>query len=404
MIDALTYLRKVDSSGLEIVKLREKPVEEFCEVKFSVDREELLRVLNGCISVVPQKDRVPVIMNCLVEVGKQVVRVTVTNQEIFVRATIQKMTWEKTGKILIPARKLLPIVRDSSGDVVYIESSNRTISVACADNSWQIARPVVGPELFPDFNVDCELFTTVDKATFYKAVESVKYAARKDFSRANLRLIKVDCGRFSAYDGNRFQRITTDLTDLSMDIPAFSIDLLLKKLKSSNLDTVTVGTNEDFLFFILENEVFASKRNKLEYPNVDTQVLRPVLANRHEFVCSKKELIDCIKAVRINSDTEYNAVGILLAENQAEVFTRDGENRASTHLSCTWKGKKRLVVVSHVQLKELLDAHAEDTCRFFLGDDSKMRKSTLMLKANEDKFIGFVSQLAATAIGVREVS
>lgn len=404
MMDALTYLRQVDSSGLDVVKLKEKPESNPTEVKFNVGKEELLRTLASNISIVPQKDRVPVIQNALLEVGKDFVRISVTNQEIFIRSNVYGSEVEQTGKVLIPARKLLSILKDSQGDQVYIEVSGKKISIAIGGGSWEISRPVVGVEMYPGFDPTCQSFSDISKMEFYKAVETVKYAARKDFSRANLRIIKVASGKFDAYDGSRFQRISTSMSDVSMEIPAFSIDLLLKKLKAFSSEEVKVGKNEDYLVFILGNEIFAVKSPKLEYPNVDTQVLRPVLGNRHEFVVDKETLIDAVKAVRIVADADNGAIGLLLENNRVEVFTRDGDERASTTVDCLWKSKKRLVVVNHVQLKELMDAHGEKECKFFLGDDTKMRKSTLVLKSSDNSSIGFVSQLAAAAIGVREIS
>lgn len=387
---------------VEFLSLSEDSNADYAGMKFSIKRDVLLHLLNKCITVVPTKDRVPIILNFLVELTKDSLTVTASNLELSVKTSTSQVEVETVGVELIPAKKLYSIVKDSEGSEVFVEFTSRAVVIAIGAASWEIAKPTSSAKSFPRVNDEDVEFTQYDRSVLIKALETVKYAVCKDFTLPVYRMIKVDRGRFNAYDGNRFQRISTEL-NLNLDIPAYSIDMLLKKLRAIDSVNVGIGQSKDKILYSLGSEVLCTGRMLLEYPNVDTKIIAPLLSNRHQLVLSKAELLRALKAVRVTSGEDFNSVGIIVSKDGAEIFSKDGDNKSTCTIECDWPNKKRLIVVNHVQLTELLSVYEEDMCRFLLGEDSKQRKSPLLLKSEECGTIGFLSQLSPLIMGIKEI-
>lgn len=387
---------------VEFLSLSDDAGADYVGMKFAVKRDILLHLLNRCVGVVPTKDRVPIILNFLVEISNNHLTITASNLELSVKTSTSQVDTEVSGVELVPAKKLYSIVRDSEGSDVFVEFTSKAVVIAIGSASWEIAKPTSSAKSFPRVNEEGVDFTQYDRSALIKALETVKYAVCKDFTLPVYRMIKVDRGRFNAYDGNRFQRVSTEL-DLNLNIPAYSIDMLLKKLRAVDSMTVGIGQNKDKILYSLGSEIFCTGKMLLEYPNVDTKIIAPLLSNRHQLVLSKAELLRALKAVRVTSGEDSNSVGIIVSREGAEVFSKDGDNKATSTIECDWPNKKRLIVVNHIQLTELLSVYEEDMCRFLLGEDSKQRKSPLLLKSEEYGTIGFLSQLNPLIMGVKEI-
>lgn len=387
---------------VEFLSLADDVSANYVGVKFSIKRDVLLHLLSKCISVVPTKDRVPIILNLLAEVEDGKLTLTSSNLELSVKTSTSQVETEVPGTELIPAKKLYSIVKDSDGGEVFIEFTSKAVVIAIGATSWEIAKPTSVAKSFPRIADETLDFRPYNRLEFIRALETVKYAVCKDFTLPVYRMIKVDRGRFNAYDGNRFQRITTEL-DLNLDIPAYSIDTLLKKLRGVDSSTIGISQSKDKIFYSLGSEIFCTGRMLLEYPNVDTKIIAPLLSNRQQLVMSKAELLRALKSVRVTSGEDFNSVGIIVSREGAEIFSKDGDNKATCTIECDWPNKKRLIVVNHVQLTELLSVYEEDMCRFLLGEDSRQRKSPLLLKSEEHGTIGFLSQLSPLIMGIKEI-
>lgn len=407
--DVMSFLQQEEerqaanlAKTVEFLSLSEDVDNNYSGVKFSVKRDTFLHLINKCIGVVPTKDRVPIILNFLVEVESDKLTITASNLELSVKTSTSNIDVDVPGVELIPAKKLYSIVKDSDGPEVFVEFTARAVIIAIGAASWEIAKPTSSHKSFPRVDESALDFVAYDRLDFIRALETVKYAVCKDFTLPMYRMIKVDRGRFNAYDGNRFQRVTTSL-DLNLDIPAYSIDLLLKKLRGADNSVVLISQSKDKILYSLSNEIFCTGRMLVDYPNVDTKIIAPLLGNRQQLVLSKSELLRALKAVRVTSGEDSNSVGIIISKEGAEVFSKDGDNKATCSIECDWAGKKRLIVVNHIQLMELLSVYEEDMCRFLLGEDSKQRKSPLLLKSEEYGTIGFLSQLSPLFMGIKEI-
>lgn len=79
-------------------------------MKFSIQREALLKPLQHVIGVVERRQTLPVLGNVLLNATKKNVKLTATDLEVELQAQVNVAVTE-IGDITLPARKLLDICR-----------------------------------------------------------------------------------------------------------------------------------------------------------------------------------------------------------------------------------------------------------------------------------------------------
>ncbi len=80
-------------------------------MKFEIDREELLKPLQAVIGVVERRQTLPVLANVLVVAEGDLLTITATDLEVELAARVEARI-ATPGRITLPARKLMDIVRN----------------------------------------------------------------------------------------------------------------------------------------------------------------------------------------------------------------------------------------------------------------------------------------------------
>jgi DNA polymerase III sliding clamp (beta) subunit (PCNA family) len=185
--------------------------------------------------------------------------------------------------------------------------------------------------------------------------------------------------------------------DFTTSVPLNSVSLLAELVKDNEFDTVKMSSTESHNVFEVGNVKLFAKKLTSEFPNVEQLMLRPALENKQELVVDRAELVKAIDRVRINCDVETDAMGLSLSAKSMTVASRDKNGNSSVEIiPSSWMGKDRTLVVNHRYLTALLRGISSDECRFMLGEDTKSRKSVLLLKDEERGFNGVIPQFSGT--------
>ncbi len=89
--------------------------------------------------------------------------------------------------------------------------------------------------------------------------------------------------------------------------------------------------------------------------------------------------------------------GLLSLRIAVAVLTKDSsQNGASVPIPARWKGKDRVLVVDPSHLLDLVKSNSVDTCSVHLGEDTRARKSVLLLKDEATGLRGLIPQLGVS--------
>lgn len=370
---------------------------------FEIQREVLLSILERAISIVPTRDIVPVLTNFQFKVSENNLEVVSSNEKLSIVSSTKQINTKTAGVEVFPARAILNIVKESNaGSTIYIEVTGKSAVIVAEGFSAEIA--LASAKGFPVMDsVDDVLFHEVNRLAFLEAVNTVKYALpNRDFSgQSSMKMISIKNGKFTACDGSRFQQVRIEDFNLSMKLSAFSIAPLVKLLSSTDMESIDVGeTASGKLVFKLGNVLFYSNKLSDPYPNVEQLWLRPALSNDQELVVDKQELVTAIKQIRFALDNDSPTVGLIIDGNQLTITARGTNESRNAVIGCKWAGKKRTIAVNCYQLAEMLKAYTKAECRFLLGEDTKLRKSPILLKDDDTLAIATISQALSYRAGL----
>jgi DNA polymerase-3 subunit beta len=381
---------------------------------FTVKRLVLASLADKAISVIPTGNTMPVLKHFLVQVAPGLLRMAASDLELSVLASTPAVTADAVQTLVLPARRLLQIVREAPGDDIIVDVAGEFAAVRSGTAKWDLF--LADCSEYPPLPDPAEVtMHPVGREEFLGALKTVRHAVGRDSGRPALMQVDISAPaagqpgttQVTACDSVRFARTALAGFGLSMQIPSGALDSLVKTLESSEQDEVHTGETEagsrGFLVFRIGGTVFLAAKTMAKFPDVEKLLLRPALENRLVLTADKAELAAAVRRVRINADPETSAVGLKLSAGSLAVIARDKYgNRAEETVSAGWEHGERLVVVNHQFLTELLAAHPSPACRFFLGPEAGKKRSVLMLRDEESGTTGIVYQMLASLVGYGE--
>jgi DNA polymerase III sliding clamp (beta) subunit (PCNA family) len=308
--------------------------------------------------------------------------------ELSVIAETTLVTVTGEGTILIPAKRLLSILREASeGEIAVTVKSGTALveSYAGGGASWQLRLYPAAD--YPDLpSADTPLSST-SRAELLKALGRVRAALGRDGTRANLMMVNIVNGTATACDGVRLHQVGLDFP-LPVQIPGGAVEHLMRILRESPLDQLQVGETDSHLVFRTGSDNFMTGKLFYAFPNTAAQILEPALKNKAELGVARADLEKAVRKVRINADETSSAIGLRLvppptADDDAGVvvLARDkAGNTAEARISALWSGAERTVVVNHVFLTDLLGMCSGADVTLMLGPDSAKKRSPVLLR------------------------
>lgn len=360
---------------------------------FRIYRGTLQALLDKAATVVPTQGSVMPVLKCfqITATGRNLC-ITATDTHMSLIVATSEATITTPGTAVFPAKKLLDIVKTPGSFDADLTVSGSVATITIGRATWTLV--LQGGDDFPPPPVIAEAaYTTVDRTAFTTALTTVRYAASRDPNLASLNLVHIHDGTLTACNGSRIQQVTLPELAINLTIPITAVDDLLRLLKTTTSDTIQVGQSDTNLIFRLGTAIFIVKKYAGEFPDLEQTLLRPALENKHELTINRAELVAVLKRVRINADTDSAAIALSLNPGILTITARDRwGNTASEDIPVTWKGKARTVVVNHIYLTDMINAHPDPTCDFRLGDDTKTRRSPLLLR-HADGSVAVVQQM-----------
>lgn len=363
-------------------------------VDLSIKRFVLAELLGKAATVVPTRDVAPVLKNVRVDAADGRLRIAATDTELSMVVTTELVEIRTPGSCVLPAKRMLDILKEAGEFDVHLHVTGNSAAITIGRTTWN-QMLATGAD-FPDVSAPLgdTMLTAVNRAAFAAALHQVRYAACRDANRASLMMINIAGGTMTAADGARFAQTPVESIGFDCQIPIDAVDDLLKLTKAHDLDEIGVGQTPTGLIFTFGADTFIVTAMLSEFPDLQAQWLRPALANKHPLTVNRVELLAAVRRVRISADPNTSAIALNLAANTVTVAGRDMYgNWATEAVQAGWEGPDRTLVVNHGYLVDAVTHHTGDWCGFVLGDDTRTRKSPLLLRDTDTGGAAVVQQM-----------
>ncbi len=311
-------------------------------MKFNIDRDVLLPVLQTVSGVVDRRQTLPVLSNLLFNLEPDSLSVTATDMEVELIVEID-IPLGQTGELTVPARKLLDICRalpqesklefEVKNDRVLIKSGRSRFTLATLPAQEY---PVIEiTENIAVFKIKQKVLDQLLSNTqFAMAQQDVRY-----YLNGLLLEISKDKLRSVATDGHRLALDETDIQTtidepIQIIVPRKGITELTRLLQDDSEIEIQVSANH--IRIKNTDSCFTSKLIDGRFP--DYKRVIPELSETPVFA-DREELKSSLTRASILSNEKYRGVRIMLSANSLRALAHNPEQEeAEEELEVQYEG------------------------------------------------------------------
>ncbi len=313
-------------------------------MKFSLSKTKLAQYLQQVLQVVPTKSTLPILTNVLVEALDSKLKISATDLDISLTASIDCEVTKK-GSAALPARILFEIVKELPESEIVVETSGSRVELKVPNGSYKIAS--IPSEDYPKLPaVNTKKQIKVSGQDLVAMIRKTTFACSDDETRPALNGVlwqtQGDKMVMVATDGHRLAKMAganPTLKGMYEDviIPPKVLNLIPKLI---DVESAEVGIifGENNMIFNLGDIILTTRLLEGPYPNYE-QVIPD--NNDKKMIISREELAGAVRRVSILSNALTHQVKFTLKDGHLTLSTTNadvgGEGKES--LSCDYTGE-----------------------------------------------------------------
>ena len=342
-------------------------------MKFSIQREDLLKPLQQVIGVVERRQTLPVLGNVLLNANKKSVRLTATDLEVELQSHVNVAVTE-TGDITVPARKLLDICRTLPVEA-QLDLSVKNDRALIRSGKSRFTLSTLPATEFPviDKIKSARKFSLQEKA-LHDLIERTAFAMAQQDVRYYLNGLMLESAngilRAVATDGHRLAmcELTVDICegiDQQVIVPRKGIQELHRLLEQKESDIqVEIGSNH---IRIATDELrFTSKLIDGRFP--DYQRVMP--KNPDKRVLINRDLLrQALTRTSILSNEKYRGIRMDFSENNIKIQAHNPEKEeAVEEIDARYEHDAMVIGFNVTYLLDVLNVIDTDDVEVLLSD------------------------------------
>ena len=343
-------------------------------MKFTTDRESLLRPLQLVTGVVERRQTLPVLSNLLVRAADGVVSMTGTDLEVQLVASVDGIDVEQEGSATIPARKLADIWRslDEGAQVSVALEGSRTI-VRSGRSRFALATLPV--DEFPDVaSQDADVSVSIPLADLQRLLDKTSFAMAQQDVRyfLNGMLLEITSAheRAVATDGHRMAMCTVEQNVAGVDrvqviVPRKGVIELGRLLNDSSAD-VELSLGRNHLTVKQDAYTLTTKLVDGKFPDYETVIPRE--AGR-TLVGDRETLRQAFQRAAILSNEKYRCVRLSLEADQMKIEANNPEQEEAEEIvAIEYDGDSLEIGFNVAYLQDVLGVIETESVRLSVAD------------------------------------
>ncbi len=306
-------------------------------MKFSIDRERLVRPLQLLTGVVERRQTLPVLSNVLVIARDNSLEFVGTDLEVELDIRMNGVDVVGEGSATIPARKLADIVRSfGDGGVVAVESEGDRTIIRSGRSRFLLSNLPVADFPRTESSV-ADVSFAVARAQLRNVIDRVSFAMAQQDVRffLNGMLFEVDRNhlRTVATDGHRLAMFTLPLVGLSAErksviVPRKGVQEMSRLLEGEEeLANITLGKN--YLSLAVGEYSLTTKLVDGQYPDYE-KVIPKTLSK--QLVADRTLFKTALSRVAILSNEKYRGVRLKVEPDQVVLEANNPEREEAEEI------------------------------------------------------------------------
>lgn len=345
-------------------------------MRFTANREYLLKALMMVSKAVPQKAELPILQNVKISLNERGLEFVGSDNNITIRTSVPYMVNDveliknaKPGETLVQCKLLLEIIRHSESEFIDFELiDNSILKIAYGDtvNKPNTIRVEEYPEI--DFNSNGASFD-IKTTDISRLVEQTAFAASTKETRPILTAVNLEAHEglltATATDTARLARKTIDIecaSSFNANIPAKKLLDIVHSFEGEEF--VSIAISDKKALFSFGNTIISTRLINGDYPN--TKNIVPRTFNYHLEVNSR-EFLSAMERVSLFG----GIIKLIMTEDEVELISRSSiVGSADVKLSTfQFSGERLEISFNSIFVADAIKAVAsEDVTISFIGE------------------------------------
>jgi DNA polymerase-3 subunit beta len=304
-------------------------------MKFECKKEELLNALETITPAINSKGATPILSNVLIDAQKTKLIFTATSLDITL-TTVLNIPVNETGILLIPAQKLIAIIKEfSTEDVINITSKeDKAITIKCGNSVFKIS--CMPKDEYPKLpTIKENNSVTIIQQILKSLLSKISFAMLTDTSRPILcgilfKLTK-DTLTMVATDAKRIAIVKTKIKneeEKSFILPMKSVGILAKMLDK---DEVTINIEKSRVSFNGKNTQFISNLIDGTFPDYEKATPKE---SQNKLIIKREDLISALKKAALFTSPDSVGVKLNISTDKLIVSKQTEIDDAQIKLNC----------------------------------------------------------------------
>lgn len=345
-------------------------------MKFSINREELLKPLNVVVGVVERRQTLPILANVLLSLEGNELSVLGTDLEVELIGRVSLEDDSEGGQVTVPARKLTDICKSlPEGSKIKLRQDEQKLIVESGRSRFTLATLPAGD--FPSIDDEAgqiefsltqsQLKHLIDRTSFAMAQQDVRY-----YLNGMLFELTPDCLRLVATDGHRLAMCTLEELPSIKDsrqviLPRKGVIELSRLLQNGDQNIkLSVGRNHlraETVEFKLSSKLVDGK-----FPDYD-RVLP--LGGDKTVHGTRDEMRQAFSRAAILSNEKYHGVRLILSDETLQIVASNPEQeQAEDTIGVDYQGEKLEIGFNVNYILDVLSVVDDETVKFTLSDSN----------------------------------
>lgn len=330
-------------------------------------RESLLSACQLTSAAMPTRgDLKPILKNIKAVAGDDRFTLIATDQEVGIRLDVQGLEVEETGEAILPAKKLIDILREANDDRLIIEADASACTVKGTMSPLEFEMPSEDPQLFPDFPTFSEqkyheitagslremirrtIFATADDSSARPSMAGVMWELDGDHAK----LVATDGRRLAVAEGTAVANGGHTTKGQFPVVPAKAMQLLERNLQADAEEPVKVCIRPNEVLFRTGRAVIYSRLVEGRFPDYKTVLPKksavkvPVTVERFQAG---------VRQAAVMADSEAPRVSFKFTPDKLTLLAQGSTSgRSRIEVPLTYEGKAVEINFNPTYLTEML--------------------------------------------------
>lgn len=361
-------------------------------MKFVVSSNTMLTRLQAVSKVIGGKPVQPILDNILLVAAEGVLYATASDKETTMEARIELESLEEEGKITIPARLLLDILKEFPEQPLTFDINTSTNEVRIVSEKGEFSVPGESAEDYPvqaGLNENSTDLTTKCGMMLEGIVKTIFATANDDLRPVmNCILIEMNEDHFAFVASDAHKLVRYKRFDARSENGQFSLilpkkpALMLKNILPKDDSELRVTFNDKMACFVFGDYKMTSTLVEGRFPNYNSVIPQN---NPKKIIIEKKELYNSLRRVAVMANKASNLVKFDVSEGTIVISAQDMDYSMSGHetLTCQYEGESMAIGFKSPFVLEILSNIESENVVLELSDPT--RPGLFLPFENEDK-------------------